>query len=142
MVDYYYIYILLAWCVFQKLCNFWIYPPGSKKIEEDRNWGFGNFYLSQRITLYPQNSIFFYLRTYPKWPGISIFSSPLVNPPTKVVSIFFSTFRDRLLVSFSIPHLSSHRRDRKTLTLIDVESNEIEKGKLRKDRRKSIFTKR
>ena len=65
-----------------------------------------HFYLSQPITLHPQNSIFFYLRTYPEWPGISIFSYPLVYPPTELESIFFSIFRDRPLVYFSIPHLS------------------------------------
>ena len=65
-----------------------------------------HFYLSQLITLHPQNSIFFYLRTYPEWLEISIFSYPLVYPPNEVVSIFFSIFRDRLLISFSIPHLS------------------------------------
>ena len=65
------------------------------------------FYLSQPITLHPQNSIFFYPRTYPEWPGKSIFSYPLVYPPTEVLSIFFSIFCDRALVSFSIPHLSS-----------------------------------
>ena len=64
-----------------------------------------HFYLSQHITLHSQNSIFFYLRTCPEWPGISIFSYPLVYPPTEVVSIFFSIFRDRTLISFSIPHL-------------------------------------
>ena len=41
-------------------------------------------------------------------PAISIFSYPLVYPPTKVVFIFFSIFRDRPLVYFSIPHLSPH----------------------------------
>ena len=37
-----------------------------------------HFYLSQPITLHPQNSIFFYLSTYPEWPGISIFFYPYV----------------------------------------------------------------
>ena len=66
------------------------------------------FYLSQPITLNPENSIFFYLHTYPEWPGISIFSDPLVYPPNEVVSIFFSIFSDWPLVSFSILHLSPH----------------------------------
>ena len=39
---------------------------------------------------------------------ISIFSYPLVYPLTEVVSIFFSIFRDRPLVYFSIPDLSCH----------------------------------
>ena len=53
---------------------------GLKKIE--------NFYLSQPITLHPQNSIFLYLRTYPELPGVY----PLVYPTTEVVSIFFYIF--------------------------------------------------
>ena len=76
---------------------FSLFPAGSKKIEKDRNWGMEkieHFYLSQPITLHPQNAIFFYLRTYPEWPGISNFSYPLVYPSTEAVSIFFSIFRD------------------------------------------------
>ena len=94
---------------------------GLKKIE--------HFYLSQPITLHPQNSIFFlspHLSTVTEniylllslCLVISIFSYSLVYPPTEVVfiffylflsfSIFFSIFRDRSLVSFSILHLSPH----------------------------------
>ena len=72
------------------------HPAGSKKIEKDRNWGMG------------KDHVFFYLRTYPEWLGISIFSYLLVYLLAEVVSIFFSIFRDRLLVSFSIPYLSHH----------------------------------
>ena len=39
---------------------------------------------------------------------ISIFSYPLVYPQTEVVYIFFSIFRERTHLSFSIPHLSPH----------------------------------
>ena len=37
-----------------------------KKIETGALEKIENFYLSQPITLHPQNSIFFYLRTYPE----------------------------------------------------------------------------
>ena len=81
---------------FTFFAGFFIYnsdPARSKKIEKDIGIGglkkIEHFYLSQPITSHLQNSIFYYLHTYPEWPGISIFSYPSFYPPTEVVSIFF-----------------------------------------------------
>ena len=97
-------------------------PAGSKKIEKDRNWWMGKdktflslpthhfaspqlyLFLSPHLSTVTGNTYLFLSLCL----VISIFSYPLVYPPTEVLSTFFSIFRDRPLVSFSIPHLSPH----------------------------------
>ena len=94
----------------------------SKKIEKDRNWGIGKdrTFLSLPIHHFASPKLYLFLSPHlSRVTGniylflslcleISIFSYPLVYPPTEVVCIFFSTFRDQPLVSFSIPHFSPH----------------------------------
>ena len=97
-------------------------PAGSKEIEKDRNWGIRkdrkflslpthhfaspklNLFLSPHLPRVTRNIYLFLSLCL----VISIFSYPSVYPLTEVLSIFFSIFSDRPLVSFSIPHLSPH----------------------------------
>ena len=102
-------------------CQMWSLA-GSKKIEKDRNWGIGKnrAFLSLSTHHFASPKLYIFLSPHLSRMTrniyllaslclvISIFSHPLVYPPTEVVSIFFSIFRDRTRVSFSIPHLSRH----------------------------------
>ena len=97
-------------------------PAGNKRIEKDRNWGIGkdrtllflltHHFESPKLYLFLSPHLFRVTENIYLFLSlcliISIFSYPLVYPPTEVVSIFFSIFCDRPLVSFSIPHLSFH----------------------------------
>ena len=94
-------------------------PIGSKKIGKDRNWKMGKDgkFLSLPTHYFASPKLYLFLspdlsrvtgNIYPFLSlclVISIFY-PLVYPPIEVVSIFFTIFCDRSLVSFSIPHLS------------------------------------
>ena len=98
------------------------YPVGSKKIEKDRNWGIGKdrTFLSLPTNHFASPKLYLFLSPHlDRVTGdiylflslclvISIFSYPLVYPLTEVIFIFFSIFRDRPLVSFSIPYLSPY----------------------------------
>ena len=104
-------------------CHWRQCSSGSKKIEKDRNWGIGKdrTFLSLPTHHFASPKLYFFLSPHLSWVTrniylflslclvISIFSHPVVYPPTEVVSIFFSIFRNRPLEYFSIPHLSPHR---------------------------------
>ena len=97
-------------------------PTGSKKIEKDRNWRIGKdrTFLSLPTDHFASPKLYLFLSPHLSRVTvniylflslslvISIFFYPLVYPPSEVVSIFFSIFRDWPLVYFSIPHLSPH----------------------------------
>ena len=101
-----------------KIKRIWPYPAGSKKIEKDRNCEIGKDRTLLSLPIHHFASLKLYLFLYPHLSRvtwniylflslclvISIFSYPLVYSPNEVVSIFFSSFRDRPLVSFSTPH--------------------------------------
>ena len=97
-------------------------PAGSEKILKNRNWGIGKdrIFLSSSTHHFAPPKLYLFLSPHlSRVAGniylflslclvISVFFYPLVYPPTEVVSIFFSIFRNRPLVSFYIPHLSPH----------------------------------
>ena len=97
-------------------------PAGSKRIEEGKNWGIGKYRTFLSLPTHhfasPKLYLFLSLHLSRVTRNIYLFLSlclvisipfcPLVYPLNEVVSIFFSIFRDRPLVSFSIPHLSPH----------------------------------
>ena len=122
--------IFIHHCIFKRS------PAGSSKLEKDRNWRTGKdrTFLSLLTHHFSSPKLYLFLSAHlSRVTGniylflslclvISIFSYLLVYPPTEVVSTFFSIFRDRPLVPFSIPRLSPHRWriewDIKRLTLI------------------------
>ena len=120
MIDHLYLFLSLICLPIPHSANFnfSLYPAVSKNIEEDRNWGIRKDRTFLSLPTHHFASLKSYLFLFAHLSRvtgniylflslclvISIFSYPLVYPSTKEVSIFFSIFRDRSLVSFSILH--------------------------------------